>query len=433
MRSLRTQLVGSTVLLVAALMVVLVTVSQVVLELTAHHEIDRALATRAANASSILQEAATPADAELEPGTRVYDATGHPVAGDLERATAAKAQELAIQALADHVAHDTDGPDDYHLRVETLTLNGASYALVVTQDADPYERSEVYALAAQIVLGAIVVAVAGLIALRVSRRALRPVRQMAERAADWSEHDLAHRFALGPPVNELAALGETLDHLLDRVAAAIRSEQRLTSELAHELRTPLTALRGSAEIALLRLSADEDDPALHDELRVDLTAIGEATRRMDAVITTLLSLARSPEGAQGRCEVADVVARVAPLVPRGLTLATTVPEGLAPVAAPEDLAVRALAPLVENAVRHATSAITLTVTPRATGVEIVVGDDGAGVAEEVRDRLFEPGRSGQGGTGLGLGIARRVARTLGGEIELRDAGRAEFVLTLPRA
>ena len=75
---------------------------------------------------------------------------------------------------------------------------------------------------------------------------------MAERAADWSEHDLTHRFDLGPPTNELAALGETLDHLLDRVASAILSEQRLTAELAHELRTPLTSIQGSADLALLR-------------------------------------------------------------------------------------------------------------------------------------------------------------------------------------
>ena len=82
---------------------------------------------------------------------------------------------------------------------------------------------------------------------------------MAERAAEWSEHDLTHRFDLGPPTNELAALGETLDHLLDRVASAIRSEQRLTAELAHELRTPLTSIQGSADLALLH---GVDDPEI---------------------------------------------------------------------------------------------------------------------------------------------------------------------------
>jgi two-component system, OmpR family, sensor kinase len=429
MRSLRTQLVGSTVLLVTALMVVLVGVTQVALELTAHIELDHVLTQRASTARSILESAGAATPADLEPNTRVYDATGHPIAGDLERAAAAKAQEMATEALATGASRDSDGPDDIHLRVETFQLHGAQVAVVVTQDNETTERLELIALIAEILVGAIVVAVAGLIALRVSRRALRPVQQMAERAADWSEHDLAHRFALGAPVNELAALGETLDHLLDRVAAAIRSEQRLTSELAHELRTPLTALRGSAEIALLRVAADPSDPAL----REDLAAISAATRRMEAVITTLLALARSPEGASGRSDVADAVARVASLVPRGLDLSATLPDDLPPVAAPEDLLVRALAPLVENASRHAASTITLTASTTAGGVEIAVSDDGAGVAAEVRDHLFDPGSSGRNGTGLGLGIARRVARSLGGEVMLRDAEQAEFVLTVPRA
>ena len=79
---------------------------------------------------------------------------------------------------------------------------------------------------------------------------------MAERAEDWSAQNLARRFDLGLPVNELSQLGQTLDHLLDRVAQAIRAEQRLSAELAHEIRTPLAAIRGSAELALLRKPAN---------------------------------------------------------------------------------------------------------------------------------------------------------------------------------
>ena len=82
---------------------------------------------------------------------------------------------------------------------------------------------------------------------------------MAQRAAEWSEHDLSHRFAMGPPTDELAALGGTLDQLLDRVASAIRAEQRLTAELAHELRTPLTNIQGSAGLALMRGVEDAED------------------------------------------------------------------------------------------------------------------------------------------------------------------------------
>lgn len=418
--SFRGQIVGSTVLLVAAVMVVLIGGSQAVLELTARREIDRALAERADTAIALLADDSDPQDASLEPGTRVYDRQGRGVAGTIERAVRAKADQLARTALADRQVHVTDGPADVHLRAQPY----AGGAIVVTQDAEPYERSEIYAFVAMCVLGVTVICLAGGVAWRVSRKALAPVQVMAERAADWSEHDLGHRFALGPPTNELAALGETLDHLLDRVAAAIRSEQRLTSELAHELRTPLTAVRGAAEVALLRGDGDPD-------LREDLVAIADGAKRMAEVVTTLLTLARTPATVRAsvRSAPADIVDAVTGLVPERLWLETcidTVPD----VGAPADLAVRALAPLVENAVEFAATRITLSVRRAADGVEIGVADDGPGVDPGVVDRIFDPGISAAGSTGLGLGISRRVAQSLGGDVTLADG---EFVLRLPRA
>ncbi|WP_425956937.1 sensor histidine kinase [Xylanimonas sp. McL0601] len=349
MRSLRAQLVSSTILLAAAVMVVLVVGTQAVLELTARRDVRAAL---------------------------------------------------------------TDNPPG---------------AIAV------YERSERLALIATVVLGILVVALVGWLAWRVVRRALAPVRQMAERAADWSERDLSHRFALGPPVTELAALGATLDHLLDRVARAILTEQRLTSALAHELRTPLTAIAATAELAQLR---PDGDPAVRD----DLAVIGEAAARMSTVITTLLEVARSPQARAGgaRASVPDVVASVAPAVGSPLRFVTDVAADVTSVAAPAGLVVRALAPLVENAARHARTQVAVEARLVGDHVELRVRDDGAGVAPELRERMFEPGASGSGGTGLGLAIARRVARSLGGDVVPSDAGTGAseaggcFVLLLPR-
>lgn len=419
-QSFRVQLVGSTVLLVAAVMVVLIGGTQAVLELTARRDISRALDVRAQTAVALLTDNTNPRQAMLEPGTRVYDAHGRPVAGTIERAVSTKAGNLALTAIADGQVHMSDGVDNVHLRAQPY----AGGAIVVTQDAEPYERSELYAFIATSVLGLITTCLAGAVAWRVSRKALAPVRVMAGRAAEWSEHDLAHRFALGPPTNELAALGETLDHLLDRVAAAIRSEQRLTSELAHELRTPLTAVQGAAEVALLR---PDGDPGL----REDLATIAEGAKRMAEVVTTLLTLARTPAAARNPAHAApgEILDAVAALVPDRLRLETKV--GACPdVGAPTDLAVRALAPLIENAVSFAATRVTLTVRAVPDGVEMAVGDDGPGVEPAAIERIFEPGMSGSGGTGLGLGIARRVARSLGGDVTLVGG---EFVLLLPRA
>ena len=252
--------------------------------------------------------------------------------------------------------------------------------LVVSQEAAPYERSELYAFLAAVVLGVLVVAGTAVMAWRVTAQALRPVAVMAERAADWSEHDLGHRFALGPPTNELAALGETLDHLLDRVASAIRSEQRLTSELAHELRTPLTAIQGSADLALLR---GVDDP----DVREDLHQIAVSAREMSAVITTLLDLARdrTTPGRDG-CHVADVMpALVAAAAGRVEVLDRT--EGsTARIAAPAALVVRAVAPLVDNAVRHARSRVVIEAIDHPDRVELVVATTVTGCAPASRPR-----------------------------------------------
>jgi signal transduction histidine kinase len=275
-----------------------------------------------------------------------------------------------------------------------------------------------------------VVGLAAFVARRVTAQALLPVSQMAERAADWSEHDLNHRFDLGPADDELAQLGSTLDRLLDRVAIAIRSEQRLTSELAHELRTPLTAVQGSADLALLR---DDADPAT----RADLEEISRAARAMGEVITTLVDVARTPlAGGGATCRVVDVVEDLRRAVPDRLSFVDDTAASTARIAGPRDLVVRILSPLLDNAVRHARSTVRLRAEDDRHAVTVRVVDDGAGVDEALRTRMFESGASSAGGTGLGLAIARRVASSLGGTIEVAPVPPghgAELVVRLPRA
>jgi signal transduction histidine kinase len=218
--------------------------------------------------------------------------------------------------------------------------------------------------------------------------------------------------------------------LLDRVAAAIRSEQRLTSELAHELRTPLTTVQGTADLVLLL----RDD--LPPDLRDDLTEISNAAKRMSATITTLLELARNEATLiqASQSSVAEVVREILETLDTS-RVTVTVEDSDARVAVPLALAVRALAPVLENAVRLASTSVTLSVAlgPERT-VEVTVADDGPGVDSLLGQRLFEPGVTSGSGTGLGLAIARRVARTAGGELALEDPGPpTRFVLRLPLA
>lgn len=209
--------------------------------------------------------------------------------------------------------------------------------------------------------------------------------------------------------------------LSHRVALAIRAEQRLSAELAHEIRTPLAAIRGSAELALLRKPADP-------ELRTDLAEIADGTRRMAEVVTALLEMAQNPgETLRATASPSAVITRVARLLPAHVELELT--GSAPPVAGPSALVTRALAPLVENAGQHARKQVTVDLRARDL-IEIGVSDDGPGVPPALRESIFEPGTSTHGSSGLGLGIARRVARSLGGDVVLHGD---EFVLRLPRA
>jgi signal transduction histidine kinase len=430
-RSFRGKIVLSTVVLMTVAMVLVGVGIQFLLAYTAQRDIRQVLDERSNATINVIQQASTarltiPPDT-LEPGMLVYDSNGTAVAGTIEHDVRDAAADLGT---TDRV-RSVQGPEDEERLLGTpfTTPSGDSGVLVVSQETGPYERSEFYALLATIVLGLLVIAVTAMIALRVTRQALAPVAQMADRASEWSEHDLTYRFDLGPPTNELAALGETLDHLLDRVASAILSEQRLTSELAHELRTPLTSIQGSADLALLR---GVDDP----EARADFEQISTSTREMAVVITTLLEIARdgTAGGLDRTCRIEDVMPALTGVVPDRLDVADRTQDSSARIAAPADLVVRAIAPIVDNAVRHAHGRISFEARDLADQVQLVVADDGPGIALDIRDQLFQPGvTNGSGGAGLGLGIARRVARSLGGDIDVdpRPEG-AAFVVTLPR-
>jgi len=438
-RGFRTQIVTSTVLLMAFVMIVLTAGTQAVLEWNSHNDIRRALTDRTQAVLQLARATDQPlADQSwetLDPPSQIFDSTGTPIAGSVGHDAENEAAVLAREALRTGRKQAAQVHDSVNLRaVRFTTATGERGVVVVSVSSEPYERSELEALVAMIVLGTLVVAIAGGIAWRVTRQALEPVEQMAERAAEWSEHDLSHRFALGSPDNELSKLGETLDHLLDRVAAALRAEQRLTAELAHELRTPLTTIQGAADLALLRGVED-------DEAREDLEAISDAARRMTGVISTLLDLARE-RGASAKAStpIATVVDAIRPLIPDTVELVDQASTVTVPVAAPTELVIRAAAPIVENAVRHARSTVRLDARVTPGRVELLIGDDGPGLAPGVQEKVFEPGASGSGGTGLGLGIARRVARSLGGEVEVAGPGAdspadgvgAVFVLSLPR-
>ena len=244
------------------------------------------------------------------------------------------------------------GPDDVHLRAEPVFARGVPRpvgAVVVALSAEPLEN-----LQKEILLGSLVIAgfvlVAGLFAISGAvSGALRPVARMTASAEDWGEHDLDRRFDLGPARDELTGLAATLDGLLARIAASRRHEQRFASEVAHELRTPVAGLRGRAELALSATGPGGRRGAPGRAARRRSGMRSASTRRWTRCSRSraVSSTPRPDRWIWSRLarELDDVD--------------VTAPAGLPAAEGEPELVRRALAPLVDNARRHARSRVSV--------------------------------------------------------------------------
>src|SRR5207247_583642 len=154
---------------------------------------------------------------------------------------------------------------------------------------------------ASVVFGVLVLLIVVFLVRWLVGASLRPVVRMTRQAADWSEHDLDHRFALGPPHDELTELAATLDGLLARVAASLRHERRFSAELSHELRTPLARVLAESELALRR----DREP---EEYRQALQLIQRNADQLSRTVDALVAAARYEAGGERGTADAHAVA-----------------------------------------------------------------------------------------------------------------------------
>lgn len=366
-------------------------------------------------------------DAAIDVGTWIFagrqEIEGPPGAG----ATSAQAATLAGVGARTAQVGGRAGALWY---AEPVLHQGRQVATVVTSlSLAPYRSTEELTLAGSAAFAVLLLA-AVYLALRLAvGRALRPVHEMTHQAARWSEDDVEQRFGDQRLPAELDDLAATLDRLLDRLSGVLHHERRLSAEVSHELRTPLA--RVLAEVELLRADGAGPPPGKAlDSIRVSLV---EATE----ILETLMSAARSGYAEDpGRCEVtaavrAMIAARRQDRVP---VLARTPTVAYAGV----DAAVlaRALGPVLDNAVRYATSRVVVTVLAVRGLVRIGVVDDGPGFEADDLADVFEPGHSrphgGHQGAGLGLALSRRLVTTSGGTIvATNDDTGARVTLNLP--
>ncbi|WP_105970761.1 sensor histidine kinase [Streptomyces geranii] len=262
----------------------------------------------------------------------------------------------------------------------------------------------------------------------VTRRALRPVEGIrAEMAAITASQDLARRVPVPDTHDEVAGLARTTNETLAALETSVERQRRFVADASHELRSPIASLRTQLEVG-----------AAHPEL-LDVEGAVEDTVRLQRLAADLLLLARLDAGerpADARFDLAELVREQA----EGRAGVTLEAGAGVEVAGARGQLGRLVANLLDNAQRHARSAVVVSLRREDESALLAVADDGDGVPEGDRERVFErfvrldDARSrDDGGAGLGLAIARDVAVRHGGTLTVRDAptGGALFELRLP--
>ncbi|MFI8425834.1 sensor histidine kinase [Streptomyces sp. NPDC085479] len=288
----------------------------------------------------------------------------------------------------------------------------------------------------------------------VTRRALAPVEGIRrEMAAITASADLSRRVPEPDSGDEVARLARTTNDTLAALEASVERRRRFVTDASHELRSPIASLRTQLEVG-----------AAHPEL-LDLPGAVADTVRLQNLAADLLLLARLDADERPARESFDLGGLLRAAVDRrtgdripvdvdtdGLETegaGTSVPGtsgvegagGAARVAGSRGRVARVIGNLLDNAQRHARTVVTVQVRAEGAWVVLRVDDDGPGVREADRERVFErfvrldDARSrDEGGAGLGLAIARDIARAHGGDLTLTEApsGGARFEFRLPR-
>jgi signal transduction histidine kinase len=276
----------------------------------------------------------------------------------------------------------------------------------------------------------------GLLVWALTGWSLRPVEAIRSQVAGLSALDL-HRRVPEPPVeDEIGRLARTMNAMLGRLELSTDRQRQLVADVSHELRNPLASLRAQLEVALthpggntgalLRGSIDEVD-------------------RLSQLVDELLTLARLDEGVLslhlGYVDLDDLALLHAErLRANGRVEVSVAGVGAARVLGDEAHLTRVVANLADNAERHAVQRVAFAVSSQGDQVRLTVTDDGPGIPQRDRERVFErfvrldSARTYEGtGAGLGLAIVRGIVEAHGGTVWVEDgAPGARFVVQLPR-
>jgi signal transduction histidine kinase len=247
-------------------------------------------------------------------------------------------------------------------------------------------------------------------------RTLRPVDAMSRGAARIADATSGDRLSVPATNDEVSGLAKTLNRMLDRIGDSTRRQREFISDASHELRSPIAALRTLLEVELAH--PDSADPRTHK------AALLAETLRLEALAADMLTLARLDESVplkRDELDLDDIVLEEARR-PRRVPIET---RGVAPakLCGDRQTLVHLVRNLLDNAARYAGTRVAVTTRLDAQGVVLCVDDDGPGIPELERERIFERFTRGsadrsreRGGAGLGLALVRRITEQHGGRV-----------------
>ncbi|KQP95973.1 MULTISPECIES: HAMP domain-containing sensor histidine kinase [unclassified Rathayibacter] len=386
---------------------------------------------------------AGPSPEQLRAGPGAADQLAEPPAGP--SAGAPTPVPRAATAATVTVASSSVSGDDQLITLESTLSDGTE--LTLTSDASSVGSTLASLNAILLVSSAAFLLLAAIALTAVVRATLQPLERMTTVAREIAHGDRGRRLRPSRPGTELgrtaAAFDEMLDDLEQAERTAVAAERRMrafVSDAAHELRTPVAGIQAAAD-ALVRADGSEEDRE-----RLSVHVVRESLRA-GRLIQDMLLMARLDEGLAVEPRALDVIPVAEAAIERQLLHRPELVVALHPPAeAPHALADpdrlgQILGNLLENAARFARSRVDVTLSSTPGTVVLTVDDDGPGVAAPDRERVFDrlvrlddARNRADGGSGLGLPIARGLARALGGDLVcLEGPAGARFRVTLPSA
>lgn len=311
-----------------------------------------------------------------------------------------------------------------------------TFTIYVGYDLESVDQS-VRSITTLLLLGLpLLVLIVGLITWLTTTRALKPIETMRRDVESMTADKLYERVTVPAPNDEVRRLALTMNDLIDRIEQAQRLQNQFVENASHELRSPLASLRAQLEVSL---------PSASDvERGVTREHLLSETVRLQLLVDDLLDAAqisRSRSIPKGIVDLDDVIFDVV----QRIRITTHHPINVGKVSAGQVRAdrrqmERLVTNLVDNAVHHCVSVVSIGLAETDSHVVLTISDDGPGIPQADRQRIFERferiddgrGRR-EGGFGLGLAMVAGIARIHDATVAVTDNNPgAKFVVTFPR-